>query len=60
MKSLLIAFLIAAALVGDATAQPATKADGEMRWALYVTLTPAVRLPRMSLSRPGALDSLAI
>src|SRR5438094_2646363 len=41
MKSLLIAFLIVAALAGDATAQPATKPDGEMRWALYVTLTPA-------------------
>ncbi len=41
MQSLLIAFLIVAALAGDATAQPATKPDGEMRWALYVTLTPA-------------------
>src|SRR5881397_1063232 len=41
MKLLLIAFLIVAALAGDATAQPATKPDGEMRWALYVTLTPA-------------------
>jgi peptide/nickel transport system substrate-binding protein len=41
MRSFLIALLIAAALVGDATAQPAAKPDGEMRWALYVTLTPA-------------------
>src|SRR2546426_175540 len=41
MKLLLIAFLIVAALVGGATAQPTTKPDGEMRWALYVTLTPA-------------------
>src|SRR5881397_1416247 len=41
MKLLAITFLIVAALVGDATAQPATKPDGEMRWALYVTLTPA-------------------
>src|SRR5712692_7631836 len=41
MKLLAIAFLIVAALVGDATAQPTPKPDGEMRWALYVTLTPA-------------------
>jgi len=41
MKSLLIALLIVAALAGDAAAQPTTKPDGEMRWALYVTLTPA-------------------
>src|SRR3989449_6476774 len=41
MKSLAIAFLFVAALVGDATAQPTTKPDGEMRWALYVPLTPA-------------------
>jgi peptide/nickel transport system substrate-binding protein len=41
MKMLATALLILAALVGDATAQPTTKPDGEMRWALYVTLTPA-------------------
>src|SRR5205814_7800996 len=41
MKSLLIALLIVAALAGSAAAQPTTKPDGEMRWALYVTLTPA-------------------
>src|SRR5882672_1214139 len=41
MKMLVTALLILAALVGDATAQPTTKPDGEMRWALYVTLTPA-------------------
>ncbi len=41
MKSLLIALLIVAALAGSAAAQPTTKPDGEMRWALYVTLAPA-------------------
>jgi hypothetical protein len=45
MKRLVIAALIVAALVAEATAQPrstpATKPEGEMRWALYVTLAPA-------------------
>jgi peptide/nickel transport system substrate-binding protein len=41
---LALAALIVASLVGPAAAQPkapATKPDGEMRWALYVTLAPA-------------------
>ena len=45
LKRLAIAILIVAALAGGATAQPrpapATKPEGEMRWALYVTLAPA-------------------
>jgi peptide/nickel transport system substrate-binding protein len=45
MKRLVLAALIVAALVAEATAQPratsATKPEGEMRWALYVTLAPA-------------------
>jgi hypothetical protein len=45
MTRLLIAALLAVGLVGDAAAQPrsaaSTKPDGEMRWALYVTLAPA-------------------
>jgi len=45
MKRLVIAALVVAALVADAQAQPRssspTKPDGEMRWALYVTLAPA-------------------
>ena len=44
MKRLAIVILMVAALVGDAAAQPraaATKPEGEMRWALYVTLAPA-------------------
>ena len=45
MKRLVIVALIVAGLVGDAVAQPrpssATKPEGEMRWALYVTLAPA-------------------
>src|SRR2546422_5223335 len=44
MKRLVIAVVIVAALVADARAQPRpapTKPEGEMRWALYVTLAPA-------------------
>src|SRR5512147_2684051 len=45
MKPLVIALLLAAALATDAAAQtrpaPAAKPEGEMRWALYVTLAPA-------------------
>ena len=45
LKRLAFATLIVAALAGGATAQPrpapATKPEGEMRWALYVTLAPA-------------------
>ncbi|PYM88110.1 MAG: hypothetical protein DME08_27955 [Candidatus Rokuibacteriota bacterium] len=45
MKRLLIALLIVSALVPNASAQPRpapmAKPDGEMRWALYVTLAPA-------------------
>ena len=45
MKRFVIAALIVAALVHDASAQPRpaspTKPEGEMRWALYVTLAPA-------------------
>ena len=45
MKRLVIAALIVTALAGEAFAQsrPAapTKPEGEMRWALYVTLAPA-------------------
>ena len=44
MKHLAIAVVIVAALVADARAQPRpapTKPEGEMRWALYVTLAPA-------------------
>jgi peptide/nickel transport system substrate-binding protein len=44
-KALVVAMLLAAGVVGGAAAQPrpaaAPKPDGEMRWALYVTLTPA-------------------
>ncbi len=40
-----VAVLVVAGLAGDATAQPKaaspTKPEGEMRWALYVTLAPA-------------------
>src|SRR4029453_17385188 len=44
MKRLMIATLLAIALPGEAAAQPgaaAPKPEGEMRWALYVTLAPA-------------------
>jgi peptide/nickel transport system substrate-binding protein len=45
MTRLMIIGLLVAALVGQAAAQsrpsPAEKPDGEMRWALYVTLAPA-------------------
>src|SRR3989442_2781793 len=45
MKRFVMAVLIVAALVQDASAQPRpaspTKPEGEMRWALYVTLAPA-------------------
>src|SRR5437660_1484339 len=45
MKRLVIAVLAVAVLVANAQAQPGpappTKPDGEMRWALYVTLAPA-------------------
>ena len=46
-QRLLITALMVAALAGQATAQPrpapatSDKPDGEMRWALYVTLAPA-------------------
>jgi peptide/nickel transport system substrate-binding protein len=41
MKRLAIAALIAAVLAGPAAAQaPPAKPEGEMRWALYVTLAP--------------------
>ena len=43
MKSLFIAILIVAGLVANATGQPrpGARPEGEMRWALYVTLAPA-------------------
>src|SRR2546426_1733019 len=45
MKRLVIAVVVVAVLVASAQAQPRpappTKPDGEMRWALYVTLAPA-------------------
>src|SRR6202171_5659941 len=45
MKRLVITVVAVAVLVANAQAQPrpapTTKPDGEMRWALYVTLTPA-------------------
>src|SRR5688572_32125473 len=42
MKRLLMALLIVAAVCSPVAAQSrATKPDGEMRWALYVTLAPA-------------------
>jgi peptide/nickel transport system substrate-binding protein len=46
MTRVLIALLLVAALAGNATAQPAKSApapkpEGEMRWALYITLAPA-------------------
>ncbi len=45
MMRVVIAALIVAGLVGSASAQPRaavpTKPEGEMRWALYVTLAPA-------------------
>ncbi len=45
MKRLVIAVVVVAVLVANAQAQPRpappTKPDGEMRWALYVTLAPA-------------------
>ena len=45
MKRLVITVLLVAGLAGHALAQPRpaapTKPDGEMRWALYVTLAPA-------------------
>jgi len=44
MKRLLIALLIVSALAPNVSAQPRpapVKPDGEMRWALYVTLAPA-------------------
>ena len=43
MKALVIAILIVAGLVANATGQPrpGAKPEGEMRWALYVTLAPA-------------------
>src|SRR2546421_475897 len=45
MKRFVIAVLAVAVLVANAQAQPRpappTKPDGEMRWALYVTLAPA-------------------
>jgi peptide/nickel transport system substrate-binding protein len=45
MKRFVIAVLVVAGLAGSATAQPRpaapTKPEGEMRWALYVTLAPA-------------------
>src|SRR6195256_2627575 len=45
MKRLVITLVAVAVLVANAQAQPrpapTTKPDGEMRWALYVTLAPA-------------------
>jgi peptide/nickel transport system substrate-binding protein len=44
MKRLVLALLVIAALATDAAAQArpaAAKPEGEMRWALYVTLAPA-------------------
>jgi peptide/nickel transport system substrate-binding protein len=43
MKRLVIAALLVTALAGEAAAQPgaAAKPEGEMRWALYLTLAPA-------------------
>src|SRR2546428_13918921 len=44
MTGLLIAALLVVGCMGEAAAQSrpaATKPDGEMRWALYVTLAPA-------------------
>jgi len=45
MKRLLMAVLFVTTSIGIAAAQSrpatATKPDGEMRWALYVTLAPA-------------------
>jgi hypothetical protein len=42
MKRLATDALIAAVLAGPALAQsPPAKPEGEMRWALYVTLAPA-------------------
>ena len=45
MKRLVTAVVVVAALAGNAVAQPRsappTKPEGEMRWALYVTLAPA-------------------
>ena len=42
MKRLVMALVIAAAFCSEAAAQStAPKPDGEMRWALYVTLAPA-------------------
>src|SRR2546425_204557 len=44
MKRLLLALLIVSALAPNVSAQPRpapVKPDGEMRWALYVTLAPA-------------------
>src|SRR5260370_6539484 len=45
MKRLVITVVVVAVLVANAQAQPRpappTKPDGEMRWALYVTLAPA-------------------
>src|SRR5512132_680534 len=45
MTRFVIAVLLVAALAGNALAQtksaPVTKPEGEMRWALYVTLAPA-------------------
>ena len=45
MTRVAIALLLVAGLAGNALAQPkaapAAKPDGEMRWALYITLAPA-------------------
>ena len=44
MTRILIALLLVAGLTGNAMAQPKSapaKPEGEMRWALYVTLAPA-------------------
>src|SRR5690349_1016553 len=43
MKALVIAVLLAAVAVSDASAQSraAAKPEGEMRWAVYVTLAPS-------------------
>src|SRR4026209_1993005 len=43
MKALVIAVLLAAGVVSDASAQSRSpgRPEGEMRWALYVTLAPS-------------------